>query len=136
VRRTLLIAVGVIVALGAVAGLLAFLSARDDATIGSDEPGVEAPRETARTLARGNVVLDYGDPADAERLRALAIDFGASADPALEDAGAAVILDRRAGVRGVVARAYRRRLEVGRADDPALREFVEFWLGRGAGDTS
>ncbi len=128
-RRALLIVATVVVVLGGLLALMAFFSGRDEATIGS-APGVAAPAETADVLARGNVVVDFRDPAQATKVRALAQDLGASADPALVEAGAAVVV-READVDGVVARAYKRRLEARSADDPALRAFVEYWLGRG-----
>ncbi len=128
-RRGLLILATVVVVIGGVLALMAFFSGRDEATIGS-EPGVAAPAETSDVLARGNVVVDYRDPAQATKVRSLAQDLGASADPALVEAGAAVVV-READVDGIVARAYKRRLEARNADDPELRTFVEYWLGRG-----
>ena len=47
-------------------------------------------------------------------------------------AGQVVVLGRRPATRGVVAVAWRRQLRAERPDDPALREFADFWLGRGA----
>ena len=45
--------------------------------------------------------------------------------PALAEAGQAVILARRPGVRGVQALAWRRKLDASGPDDPQLREFAE-----------
>jgi hypothetical protein len=55
--------------------------------------------------------------------------------PALAAAGDAVILAPRRGTAGVVALAWAHLLRVRDASDPALREFVGFWLGRGAPGT-
>ena len=134
-RRSAFIAGTVVLVLVGLIALVTFFSGRDDSTIGG-EPGVAAPRETAQVLERGNIVLDYGDAAQAGDLRSLAQDLGASADPALVDAGAAVVIRRADGVQGVVARAWKRRLEASGPDDPGLRPFVEYWLGRGADDGS
>ncbi len=52
-------------------------------------------------------------------------------DPGLAAAGQAVILARRPGVPGVVALAWRRKLEASGPDDPQLHEFAEAYLGPG-----
>jgi hypothetical protein len=45
-----------------------------------------------------------------------------------------VIVQRRPGLRvAVVALTSDRRLDAGGPDDPRLRAFVEYWLGRRAG---
>jgi hypothetical protein len=132
VRRAGAIAAATVLTIAAVLGLLAFFNSRDDATIGergANGPGAPAPSATAPELERGNVVLHFDDPADARALRRLAQQYGPES---LADDGQAVLVRRTPGTRGVAAEAYRRRLEVPRPDDPALREFVEFWLGRGA----
>ena len=134
-KRAGLLALAVLVALAGTVGLIAFLQGRDEAEIsggGGREPGVEAPSETAATLQRGNVLLTYREAADAAALRGLAEDIAGAAEPALVDAGQAVIVERRAdqGER-IVGHAYRRRIAAQTAQDPALREFVEAWLGQG-----
>jgi hypothetical protein len=131
VRRGLLTGAAALLTVAAVLGVIAFFNARDDATIGEERaaPGAPAPDATSPELERGNVVVRFGDPADEAPLRALAREFGPES---LAQAGQAVLVRRDAGTPGVVAEAYRRRLEVRRPDDPALRAFVEFWLGRGA----
>ncbi len=131
-RRGLLIAVAALLALAAVVAVLAFFSARDDSTIGEERsaPGQAAPDATAPELERGNVVVRFSDPAHADALRALAREFGPES---LAEAGQAVLVRRDPGAGGVVAEAYRRRLRAAGPDDPALRRFVEHWLGRGAG---
>lgn len=149
-RRALGVALTVVLALAGGIALLAFFVARDEAPVESERPpGVRGPGELADpgphlpdarraelmpALRAGNVVLVYGTPAPPPELAALARDVtGGPPDPALESAGQAVILARRAGTRGVVALAWQRRLRAGSPGDPQLRRFAEFWLGRGAG---
>jgi hypothetical protein len=78
-------------------------------------------------LHLGNVVLAYdGSPA---ALKKIQDEVSGPFDPQLAAAGQAVILDRRPGVKGVIALAWRREL---RSDDPAqLRDFADAWLGQG-----
>ena len=129
-RRGLLIAAGVLLTIAAVAGVLLFFSARDDSTIGeSGAPGKAAPEATGPELESGNVVLRFANQDDAAALRDLAREFGPES---LADEGQAVLVRRDESARGVVAEAYRRRLEASGPKDPALRRFIEHWLGRGA----
>jgi hypothetical protein len=83
-------------------------------------------------LQAGDVVIMYGGgrpPAGLEQfVRSVAPPF----TPDLGATGDAVILARRPGTAGIVALAWTHLLRVGQASDPALREFVGFWLGRGA----
>ena len=133
-RRAATAALATLVALAGAVVFVAFLQARDDAEIGRGEqgPGMPAPAETGPRLRAGNVVLTHRRRADGRTLRALAEEVAGEPDPAIEEAGQAVIVERRAGQSAaVVARAWRRRLEAGRADDPALRSFAETWLGQG-----
>jgi hypothetical protein len=78
-------------------------------------------------LHLGNVVFAYdGSPA---ALKKIQDEVSGAFDPELAAAGQAVILDRRPGVKGVIALAWRREL---RSSDPAqLREFADAWLGQG-----
>ena len=139
-RRGILVATAAVLTVAAVLGVLAFFNSRDDATIGEDgssapgqpAPEATAPEATGDELRRGNVILLYGDRGDRAALRALADDLAGPEEPALVDAGQAVIVRRRAGTRGVAAEAYKRRLEAPSAEDPQLRAFVEHWLGRGS----
>jgi Protein of unknown function (DUF3105) len=83
-------------------------------------------------LEVGDVVIVYGGsrpPAGLERIaRAAAPPF----TPALAATGDAVILARRPAATGVVALAWAHLVRVQAASDPALGQFVGFWLGRGA----
>jgi len=99
---------------------------RDGAPISDDQ--------LLHALELGDVVLLYGTPAPPPGLRALAADVaGGRFDPVLADGGQAVILARRPGTRGIVAAAWRHLLRAPASADPALREFADYWLGRGAG---
>ena len=134
-RRLATVVVAVLVALAGTVGLIAFFQSRDDAEIGNAQsgPGVVAPAETEPRLRAGNVLLTYRSPGDRAALRALAEEVGGPPDPALEEAGQVVLVERRADQRvAVVARAWKRRLEADGPDDPALRDFAETWLGQGA----
>jgi Protein of unknown function (DUF3105) len=83
-------------------------------------------------LELGDVVILYDarrPPAALERLQEDVM--GGPFDAEVAAAGQAVILARRAGAGPATALAWRRIL---RADDPSdsnLRDFTEFWLGRG-----
>jgi hypothetical protein len=84
------------------------------------------------SLELGNVVLLYGGAQPPVALRAAARRVAGAFSPALEASGQAVVLARRAGVHGAIALAWRRALSVPDARDPALAQFADFWLGRGA----
>jgi hypothetical protein len=131
VRRVALGLVALLVALAAVAGLVAVLQSRDEAGIESAPPGAPAPDADERRLRLGNVVLTYRAPRDAGPLRALAEELAGPADPSLVAAGQAVIVERVPDqAEAVVAEAFRRRQTAARPDDPAVRVFAEYWLGR------
>lgn len=134
-RRVGVAVAAVLVALAGTAGLIAFFQSRDDANIGAQEsgPGVTAPAETGPRLRAGNVLLTYRSEADGERLRALAEEVAGPPDPAIQEAGQAIIVERRPDQGpAVVARSWERRLEAASADDPQVRMFAETWLGQGA----
>lgn len=97
---------------------------RDAAPI-SDDQLLEA-------LELGDVVLFYGGPQPPPALRALARAQAAPFSPALVAAGQAVILAPRPGTRGVIAVAWTHMLRAGDPGSAALRQFVAYWLGRGA----
>jgi hypothetical protein len=149
----------VALALAGVAVALWFFTANDDATTSgppAQAPGVAAvvPSQFAADVRRGNVVLlvrsgDLGPVQD------FATEVAGPANRALRAAGQAVIVagDARLGglgpdatctdhtgaavpcgpVADLVAYAQDRRVAVASADDPALRAFVEYWLGRSSG---
>ncbi len=121
----LLAAVGVVAA-------IAYFNARDDATVTrSDGPGKPRAADARPVVAAGNVVLLFSDERETTALRALATDIGGPATPALRKAGQAVIVNRQTGVRSpVVAVTKDRRYDAAGTDDPALRGFIEYWLGR------
>jgi Protein of unknown function (DUF3105) len=82
-------------------------------------------------LAAGNVVLLYGTPQPPPALRSLASDEAGPFDPPLAQTGQAVIFAPRPGTQGVIAAAWRHLLRVPSPSDPALRQFVDAWLGVG-----
>jgi hypothetical protein len=130
--RLLVAAAAVVVAIGAVFGVAALLASRDDSTvIKSAGPGVQRPAGARPRVAAGNVVLLYSDERLTRRLRALAADIGGPADPALVAAGQAVVVRHVLNLRvAVVAVTATRRLDAASPEDPALRRFAEYWLGR------
>lgn len=123
---------------GAVAAVNFFASTddatQDKAAVRASAPGEPAspPRALAGVLKAGNVVIEHGLPAEGPALRALARDVGGPSTAALRRAGQAVEVRSSPSAGGVIAYAYQRRLRARDASDPALREFAEYWLGRGA----
>ncbi len=118
-----------------VAGLLQ-LSSRDDATTRTGPvPGTLVPAQDgqdSQVLRAGNVILVAGR-GRVEEARTLATELaGAPTSRALASAGQAVIVQAGPGVGGIVAVAYEHQQRAEQADDPELRRFVEYWLGRGA----
>lgn len=132
-RRVALAVVSVVVAAAGVVGIVAFLDARDKPTTQQPvaAPGVPAPTAHGGVLGAGNVVLDYGTPADGPRLRALAASLGAPDTPQTRAAGQAVVVRRSPRQGGVVALAQGHRLVVASPADPRLQDFIETWLGGG-----
>jgi hypothetical protein len=128
-----------VAALAIVVGVVVLLSARDDATTNAPAavPGraVDAAAQGSaadrRLLALGDVVLRAG-PAELVAARGLARDVAGPAEAATVDAGQAVLV-RAASAPGVRAEATGRELHVASASDPALRAFIDHWLGRGSG---
>jgi hypothetical protein len=98
---------------------------RDQAPI-SDDQLLEA-------LARGDVVLMYSGHRPPRGLVALARTLAPPFSRSLAAAGQAVILAERPATSGIVALAWAHMLRSGSSHDAALRRFVAFWLGRGAG---
>jgi hypothetical protein len=83
-------------------------------------------------LELGDVVLMYGTPAPPSGLKSLVDSLAAPFTPALAAAGQAVVMARRPGTRGLLALGWAHMLRVGTPDDPLLRTFINYWLGRGA----
>jgi hypothetical protein len=85
-----------------------------------------------QALAAGDVVLFYGGSTPPPGLRSVARAVAAPFTPALAAAGQAVILARRPGTVGLIAAAWTHLISVRDASNPALREFAQYWLGKGA----
>jgi hypothetical protein len=83
-------------------------------------------------LQLGDVVIAYGGRRPPPSLVQFAHSVAPGFTPSLAATGGAVILASRPRTAGVVALAWAHLLRVRSASDPALREFVGFWLGRGA----
>jgi hypothetical protein len=82
-----------------------------------------------QALQVGDVVLMYGSRKPPAGLAALAGAVAPPFTPALAASGGAVVLAYRPGVTGVIGLAWTHMLRVAGVD-PALRTFVQFWLGR------
>jgi hypothetical protein len=169
-KRALVVAVGVALAVAAVAVGFLVATGRDDSQLagpegpgelqadrgashsgpaepsGDDPPtsGTHEPRLVTRdrrpitddqlihALELGDVVILYDSrqpPAALERLQQEVM--GGPFDAEVAAAGQAVILARRPGAGPATALAWRRILRADDPADPALRDFSEFWLGRG-----
>jgi Protein of unknown function (DUF3105) len=157
-RRALLAIAGVAVAIVAVAALVLLLGSRDSSQLstavqgpgqvqpdGADPPA-SGPHSDAlvtrerrplsddqlvNALALGDVVILYEGSKPPPALVRLQRRVAGPFDAELAAAGQAVILAPRAGAGAATALAWKR---IQRADDPAdprLRDFAEFWLGRG-----
>lgn len=131
IRRALSALVAGAVAVGGVIGLIAFFNGRDDSTTGA-KPTAPAQVNSGALLRTGNVELSYADPALRQPLAALARRLGAPDTPELRAAGAAIVLRRDPAVAGVVAKAYGATYRASSPRDPALQDFIDRWLGRGA----
>ncbi len=83
-------------------------------------------------LELGDVVIAYGSPSPPPALTSLTESLGTPFTPALAASGAAVILDHRPGTAGIAALAWAHMARVATATDPLLRQFVQYWLARGA----
>jgi hypothetical protein len=99
----------------------------DEATLNDDQ--------ILDALAAGNVVILYATPAPPPHLASLARALAGPFSAALARAGQAVILGRRAGTKGLLALAWTRMLSVGSPSDPLLQQFVQQYLGHGAGSS-
>jgi hypothetical protein len=147
----------VVLALGGLALALWFFTANDDATTSAPAaiaPGTRSadPVAWAPELREGNVLVAVGDPGQVAAVRRLAREVaGTDWSPQLRQTGQAIrVLDLErcvrdmcdlgrlpAGASGnpvdIMAYAHDRALTADRADDPELRTFLEYWLGRAAG---
>ncbi|MGA2929209.1 MAG: DUF3105 domain-containing protein [Solirubrobacteraceae bacterium] len=85
-----------------------------------------------QALAVGDVVFMYAGRTPPPGLETLARGIAGPFTPALASAGQAVILARRPGIVGVLGLAWTHTIYVSAPDDPALAQFAQFWLGRGA----
>jgi hypothetical protein len=85
-----------------------------------------------QALELGNVVVMYGGRTPPPGLAPLARAVASRFTPALAEAGQAMILARRPGTIGLVGLAWTHLVHVTAPDDPLLRQFATFWLGRGA----
>jgi hypothetical protein len=132
-RQALLALTVMVVVVIGVAAAIAFFVARDDATVpgGDDGPGSARTDGDTAVVAAGNVMLIHSDERLTRGLRELAAETAGSSDPALEAAGQAVLVRRRPNLDvPVLALSSSHRLEARGPDDPALRRFIEYWLGR------
>jgi len=130
--RLLVAAAAIVVAIAAVFGLSALLASRDESTVTRNTgPGTPRPAGARPRVAPGNVVLLYSDERLTRSLRALAADIGGPPDAALAAAGQAVLVRHQVNLRvPVVAVTATRRLDAAGPEDPRLRAFAEYWLGR------
>jgi hypothetical protein len=139
-----------VLALGGLGLALWFFTANDDATTSAPAaiaPGTRAadPVAWAPELREGNLLVAVADPRQVDAVRALAREVaGTDWSPQLRQTGQAIrVLDLARCVRegcdlgewpvDITAYAHDRALTADRASDPALRAFLEYWLGRAAG---
>ncbi|HUA46402.1 MAG TPA: DUF3105 domain-containing protein [Solirubrobacteraceae bacterium] len=83
-------------------------------------------------LQEGDVVIFYGTRQPPAGLDQFARSVAPPFTPALAAIGETVIIAPRPSTMGLVAAAWTHLLRVPGPTDPQLRDFVEFWLGRGA----
>jgi Protein of unknown function (DUF3105) len=147
-----------LVALAGFVAILLFFESRDSSQVSNapnaaQSPGqpvanqrrAQAPAAIRRDATRlsedqilhalqlGDVVLQYGGTSvPPQALRALQQRVSGPFDPVLAANGAAVILAYQPGGQGVTALAWRRILRAQSPADPALGQFVDYWLGRAA----
>jgi len=160
-RRLLPVLIGIVLVGGGLFGLLAIFEKRDTGDLDaqtvqgpgvletepgnpptSGKPGGNLQREgdvsdpvLLRALATGDVALVYGTAKPPAELVQLREDATGPFDPELAAAGQMAFLVHRAGITGIEALAWKRRLAVPSAADPRLREFIDTWLGKGQGHT-
>jgi hypothetical protein len=139
VRAAARVAGVTVLALAGLALAVWFFTAGDDATTRAPDaevPGVASadPRPWTSELRQGNLVLQTSDdPALFATARGLARDIaGADLSSDLLTAGQAIRVVRVENLTSppVVAYAHDRTITAKTADDPRLRQFLEYWLGR------
>ncbi|MFL5924207.1 MAG: DUF3105 domain-containing protein, partial [Gaiellaceae bacterium] len=87
--------------------------------------------ELLHALELGDVVIVYPQRTPPAALRRLQDELAGPFDRDLAAAGQAVILNRDPSVEQVTGLAWRHRLRAATPGDPRLREFADFWLGKG-----
>jgi Protein of unknown function (DUF3105) len=87
-------------------------------------------------LQAGDVVIMYGGARPPAGLEQFARSAAPAFNPSLAATGDAVILASRPRTAGLVALAWAHWLRIQQPSDPQLRNFVGYWLGRGAPGTS
>jgi Protein of unknown function (DUF3105) len=97
---------------------------RDNASLTNDQ--------LLQALQVGDVVIFYGTRQPPAGLTEFARSLAPPFTPALAAVGSSVILAPRPGTTGLLAAAWTHLLHVTGTGDE-LRQFVAFWLGRGAG---
>jgi hypothetical protein len=85
-----------------------------------------------QALQLGDIVIFYGTRRPPAGLEQFAGTVAPPFSPALAAVGETVIIAPRSGTIGLTAAAWTHLLSVRDVSDPQLREFVGFWLGRGA----
>jgi uncharacterized protein DUF3105 len=109
----------------------------DPPTSGPHLPRVPAREQLAgddellQALELGDVVIVYASRTPPPALKQLQDDLSGPFDPAVAAVGQSVILTRDPTVRQITALAWRHRVRAAFADDPELRVFADFWLGKG-----
>lgn len=100
-------------------------------TVTTDDQDLNNDR-LLQALSLGNVVIMYGSNTPPPGLAALAQSVAGRFSTALVSSGEAVILARRPGISGLVGVAWTHLVQVSSASDPLLKQFAQYWLGRGA----
>lgn len=133
--RALRVVVAVLFAVVAVGAAVLFFQSRDESTVDprdavgrsyNGEPVLSPALEDA--VALGNVVILHRDSRPPAGVRALREGAG----PELQQEGLAVLLEREPTLEAPLAAVSADRIQTAR-DAEALREFVDFHLGRAGG---
>ncbi len=134
-RRAFTTLLTVLLCIAAVAGVLLFFEARDRSQI-AEQPGGPGDELTidADVGTPGNVLIRTDDGADLDELRALAREIAGKPSEALTATGQAVIVEEDIEADGIEAVAAGSSITVKDPDDPRLREFAKFWLGKTKGE--